>query len=238
MVLVYIENSQLLSKVIMLLENSKIIFTTDFNDNYDILLVAQFNKRTVKMVRNNYFLKKKIVFLTYLEESKININYNSNNKLSTDYQINLNDFLNLFDLIIVSLPYFKKLLNKNINRNIIVIEKTVSLFDDNVYSRYKLNKRRRKILYLDNKFDYITDFFKIALSNPKMDFIMIGFLPDYYLTKYKKQLLMNKPNNVKCIKYYDDLVLNELIKIVDCIIYTDKVIDMTIVYKSLFYKKN
>lgn len=138
MVFVYIENKKFLSKIITYLEKSQILFTTDFNVDYDTVLVAEINKRTLKLVENSYLLKKKIVFLSHLEEDKILYNYNLNNKQSIEYRSRLYNFLNMCDLIIVSLPYFKKILNKKIKRNIIVIEREVGIFnlkaDSNIYT--------------------------------------------------------------------------------------------------------
>ena len=242
MVLVYIENREFLSKIITYLEKSEILFTTDFEVDYDTILVAELNNRTIKLIKNNYLMKKKIIFLTYLEESKILYNYHLNSKLSIEYRSRLYSFLNMCDLIIVSLPYFKEMLNKKIKRNIMVIEREVEILnlkkDTNMYIRYNLSKRRGKVLYLDSKYEMLADFFQIALANPKVDFIMLGFVPDYYLNGYKKHLLMNIPSNIKSIKYYNDNILSELIKIVSTVIYTDKIVDMNVIYKVLFLKKN
>ena len=145
MVFVYIENKKILSKIITYLEKSQILFTTDFNVDYDTVLIAEINKRTLKLVENSYLLKKKIVFLSHLEEDKILYNYNLNNKQSIEYRSRLYNFLNMCDLIIVSLPYFKKILNKKIKRNIIVIEREVGIFnlkaDSNIYTRFEMSKR-------------------------------------------------------------------------------------------------
>ncbi len=242
MVFVYIENKKFLSKIITYLEKSQILFTTDFNVDYDTVLVAEINKRTLKLVENSYLLKKKIVFLSHLEEDKILYNYNLNNKQSIEYRSRLYNFLNMCDLIIVSLPYFKKILNKKIKRNIIVIEREVGIFnlkaDSNIYTRFEMSKRKKKVLYIDNKYEFLSEFFQIALANPKIDFIMLGFIPDYYLSEHKKHLLMNVPSNVKSIKYYDENILIDLIKIMNTVIYTDKVVDINFIYKVLFLKKN
>ena len=89
MVFVYIENKKFLSKIITYLEKSQILFTTDFNVDYDTVLIAEINKRTLKLVENSYLLKKKIVFLSHLEEDKILYNYNLNNKQSIEYRSRL-----------------------------------------------------------------------------------------------------------------------------------------------------
>lgn len=100
-----------------------------------------------------------------------------------------------------------------------------------------MSKRKKKVLYIDNKYEFLSEFFQIALANPKIDFIMLGFIPDYYLSEHKKHLLMNVPSNVKSIKYYDENILIDLIKIMNTVIYTDKVVDINFIYKVLFLKK-
>ena len=177
MVFVYIENKKFLSKIITYLENANVLFTTDFNNDYDIVLVAEINKRTMKLVKNSYLLKKKVIFISHLEENKIISNYDLHNKYSIEYRSTLYNFLNMCDLIIVSLPYFKTLLNKKIKRNIIVIERELEPInlkvDSNIYVRYNLSKRKKKVLYLDSKYEYLSEFFQIALANPKIEFIML-----------------------------------------------------------------
>lgn len=241
MVFVYIENKKFLSQIITYLESSQILFTTDFNIEHDIVLIAEINNRTIKLVKNSYLLKKKIIFLTHLEEEKILYNYQKNNKLSIQYRSRLYNFLNMCELIIVSLPYFKKILNQKIKRNIIVMEKEVGILnlktDSNVYIRYDLSKRKKKVLYIDNKYEFLTEFFQIALANPKVDFIMLGFIPDYYLSEHKKHLLMNIPSNVKSIKYYGENLI-DLMKVMNTVIYTDKSVNLDFIYKVLFLKKN
>lgn len=242
MVFVYIENKKFLSKIITYLENANVLFTTDFNNDYDIVLVAEINKRTMKLVKNSYLLKKKVIFISHLEENKIISNYDLQSKYSIEYRSTLYNFLNMCDLIIVSLPYFKTLLNKKIKRNIIVIEREIEPInlkvDSNIYVRYNLSKRKKKVLYLDSKYEYLSEFFQIALANPKIEFIMLGFIPDYYLSEHKKHLLMNIPSNVKSIKYYNDSSLIELLKVISSVIYVDKVVDINLIYKILFLKKN
>lgn len=240
MIFVYIENKNFLGKIVSYLENSNLLFTTDLNDNYDIVLVAEINKRTMKLVKNSYLLKKKIVFLTHLEEEKILKNFHLNNKFSIEYRSIVYNFLNMCELIIVSLPYFKKLLNKKLNRNIIVIERLVEVLNvkqcSKIYNRYNISKKKKKVLYIDTSYEYISDFFKIALANPKYEFIMLSYLPNYYLNNTKKSLIMNIPSNVKVVKYYEELL--EFLKICNTVIYVDKIVNINLIYKILYLKKN
>ena len=66
MTLVYIENELYLKKVLYLLKSSNISFTTNFNDNYDSIVIAELNSRTLNIVRKNN--SKRIIFLFHLEE--------------------------------------------------------------------------------------------------------------------------------------------------------------------------
>ena len=242
MIFVYIQNKKFLNKIIDYLEHANILFTTNINDNYDTILIGEINKKTMKIIKNNYILKKKIVFLSYLEERNIVKHFKYNDKNSIKYRSILYNLLNMCDLIIVSLPYFKKLFNKKMKYNIIIIERELEILNlkinSDIYLRYNLNKRKKKILYLDSNYDYLSDFFKIVNNNPKIEFIMLGFIPDYYLNKQKKELLMHIPKNIKIIRYYDDNILFELLKIINIFIYIDKNIDLNLIYKTLYLKKN
>ena len=79
MVLIYIENKKLLSKVVSYIENIDIPYTTDFNINFNYLIIGEINDKIIDFIKEKNC---KIIFLTYLEENNIYINRNLFNKKS------------------------------------------------------------------------------------------------------------------------------------------------------------
>ena len=67
MYLVYIENKNLLTKIITYFDYGNILYTTDINDKYDFLIIAQNNNKTLNLMQRS----KKTIYISYLDEIKI-----------------------------------------------------------------------------------------------------------------------------------------------------------------------
>ena len=238
MIFVYIEDKQLLAKAIDYLDHSDWAYTTNIKDNYHIILIAEINSRTLSLIKTAKQLKNKVVFITYNEENKILKHYKSNNQISIKYRSSLYYFLNMCDLIISSLPIYKEILNQKILHNIIIIEKDIKTTNINYYNKYNLDKRNKKVIFWDSNFNYLDKLIKIALANPKNEFILLGYKANYQLNQTKIDLLNNFPKNIKRIKYYDYFTFIDLLKISNTLIYLDKIVNMDIIYETLKQKKN
>src|SRR5690554_6868645 len=112
MIFIMIENKNLLSKIVSYFDHAKVKYTTNPNVDYDYYMVAELNQRILKRIKENISNKKKIIFITYLEEYKI-IEFNDSNSVRANtYNNLLNSVLNQCYLVIVSLPSFKSILKK------------------------------------------------------------------------------------------------------------------------------
>ena len=118
MILLYMENKNLMAKVITYLDNTKLNYTTDINEDYEFILVADLKQKTIEFIKEQFKLNKKIIFITYLEENKIYNSFKKNNKNSKIYLKKLYSVLRICYKIITSLPYFKKELSINIKKTI------------------------------------------------------------------------------------------------------------------------
>lgn len=232
MILVYIENKELLTKIISYLDKTELKYTTDFNSEYDYIIISSFRNKILNFINNINLKNKKIIYLTYLDEDKI-----INNKMNEKYY-------NLLDKcykIIVSLPSIKKFLETKIKSNISIIEKELPIIninkkDSDIYNRYNISKRKKKILLLDFNYKNIDTIYEIAINNSNYNFIYVGFKSDYQINNKSLTLLYNMPNNVTMIKYYDFYILIDLIKLSYLIINFEK-INIDNIYMIFLLKK-
>lgn len=241
MILIYIEDNKLQGKVISYLDYAKTNYTTNFNDDFTTILIAQINKKTIDLI--NKYNNKKIIFLTYLIEDKIYLHYNSNNKKNKIIKNNFNNIFNKCYRVITSQECIKKIIEKNIKRNIVVINKelpiiNISNANKDIYIKYNIDKRHKKILIIDLNYKYLNDLYKISYLYPKYNFIYIGFKPNYLLKNKDIEILYSLPNNVTLIKYLDLNIYSDLCKISYLIINYENInLDIKYLYLTLLFRK-
>lgn len=239
MVLIYIENKKLLSKVVSYIENIDIPYTTDFNINFDYLIIGEINDKIIDFIKEKNC---KIIFLTYLEENNIYINRNLFNKKSIEYNEKLYRILNRCYKVIVSLPYIKNILDKNIKTDIVIIEKEIPPViklqnNKDIYNKYRISKVKKKALLVDFDYNNIEVIYNLALKYKKINFIFIGFKADYLLKENELNYLYKLPKNVTKIKYFNFNILSDLCKVSFLIINFEKNIMIKYLYIFLLLKK-
>lgn len=230
MILVYIENKEILTKTISYLENANINYVTDINLEYEYILLAEVNNKILKLIENKK--NKKIIFITYLEEENI-----LNNKISEK----LKKLLNKSYKIIVSLPSIKKNLKKVTKNEIVIIEHelpiiSISKSNSDIYNKYKISRRKKKIVLFDFNYNNIEIIYELAHQYKKINFVYVGFKPDYLLKEKQKDLLNNMPKNITYIKYYNFNILCDISKI-SYLIISFNIIDINYLYMILLFKK-
>ena len=237
--LVYIENELYLKKILYLLKSSNISFTTNFNDNYDSIVIAELNSRTLNIVRKNN--NKRIIFLFHLEELRFSYHFSKQNKSSLLYKNKLYELLKLCNDIVVSLPYFQKLLSGILNKNVYVIPRinpsVYSVNKKGLIKKYDLGKNKKKILVIDSNYQYLDYIYSLAHEYNSIEFIYISYTPSYRLTKSKQKLLDNKPINLKMEIDYSIEVILELIELSSVVIYTSDLYDYNYLLMALMHKK-
>lgn len=208
--LLQIKNKVLLLKVIAYLEELNVTYTTDFNDEYEYIIVGELSRKNISLIEKT---NKKVIFITYLIENKIIMK----NKY---FLMKLNDIFKKCYKVIVSMPSIKKIIDRE---NVIVIERTIN--DINIYERFKINKHKKKILIVDlegKKYNILED---IVNLYPKYEFI--------YLTHNEKI----KINNYVVVKDNDEINYIELIKMSSLVIIFDNNIDISYLYPIMILKK-
>ena len=239
MILLYIENKKLLTKIINYIENAGISYTTDLNVEFEYLIIAETSNKVLNFINNDLYKNKKIIFITYLEEEKIIIN-SKKNKLNNEKLFNL---LNKCYKVIVSLPSIKNILKKIINTDIVVIEKelpiiNISKSNNDIYNKYKISKRKKKITIIDLNYNNIKIIYELSLKYKKFNIVYVGFKPDYLIKENDLNLLYNMPKNVSFVKYYDFNVISDICKVSHLIINFEELnLDIKYLYMILLFKK-
>lgn len=224
MTLVYIENKIFLKRILYFLEQSGIKTTTDFNSNYSNIILAEMNNKTLQIASAAKLNKKNIIFLFYLEEYNFCYHFTKYNKISLNYKNKLFTFLNSCNEIVVSLPYFQRLLSINIRNNIYVIPKENPILNNNVkmkglYKKYNLTRNKKRILVVDHNYQYLEWVIYLSKKKNDLEFIYIDYTPEYELTNRKKELLNGIPINLKIRLDYPSYAFEELLEMSSMCIY-------------------
>lgn len=240
MILVYIQDRVFLTKVIRNLDLANISYTTDINDFSEYILVADMSHKTSDFIRKNN--GSKIIFMTELEEYKMYDNMTSNSKKSKSYINMLNQFLNGCYKVITSNLYIKKMISKN-NKNVYYIPcllPTIAISKSNkeIYSKYSLPTRRKKIMIVDILYKHIDALFLLSEKYPHYHFIYIGYSSDYNLTARTKNFKKMLGSNITYIKYVDLTIFSDLCKVADIVVYYESFqLDREYLYVPLLFKK-
>lgn len=227
MFLVYIENNSFLSKIVTYLDYGKIDYTFDINSKYDKIIIAQNSSKTLELMKQ----AKKIIYIMYLDELKYYNNYYRNNKRSNMYISNMKKFFSYCNIIITSLPFFKK---------IVTSKKVYILPLENIYfsvcKNKLLNFGKKTITIIDSNYKYLNNSIELINKYPNYQFNLIGFNSN--LKKSDLKILSDIPCNVTLYKYCNDILLNNYIVNSMIIVSFDSILDNNYINICLNMKKN
>lgn len=234
---IYIENKELLSKIISYLDYINKEYTLDINSEYEYVLIADINKKSIEISKN-----KKVILITYLFEKKIYKSFIKNNKQNREFKNRLINCINKFNKVIVSIEYIKELLEDKTSTEIITINKELPSINIGntkyLYDIYKIKKRRKNILFIDFEYEGLENISVLALKYPKLNFLYLGFKPYYNMQKKEKKIHDNLPSNIYKIKYYDINIFCDILKLSDIVINESNILfDMNYLYSILILKK-
>ncbi len=239
MLLVYIQNYSFLTKVIQYLKQADIQYTTDFDMNFSSILLAEMNSKSLKIM--DEYPDKRIIFMTHLEEGKIVHCFQSNQKRSRLYRNRYHSFFSKCYKLIVSLPYFKTLFKKDCDQiDVIPYEIPIINISRNtrdIYQKYHLNKRKKRIIVIDLYYDYVEFMYDVAVRYPKFEFIYMGYQPKYLLTRKQSMVLQKLPPSIVYIPYFNENIFSDICKI-GCIVidFTSYLLNRSYLYISLSFK--
>ena len=243
MILVYMENIDFMRKIINYLDNTIVKYTTNLNNNYDYILIAELNNKVINFTKEQYQIGKKIIFLSYLEEKNISFYYQRKSKKSKDYLKKLNDILLITSKVFVHFEATRKIITENKEIPVIIVPKEIPVINisknnKDIYNKYKIKRRVKKIIVVDNEYKNIEKLYVLANTYPKYNFIYFGYNPDYLISKKQCDMINNLPSNVTLIKYNDLNVFSDVCKISDIVIFLeDYGINIDYVYITLLFKK-
>jgi len=217
--LIYIEKKELLGEIITYLKESKTPYTTDIDVDIDTVLFAEITPRIIKKMEYYKELDKKIIFILYLEEEKIYIQSKLNNKTSKNYIKKINYIINISDIVVASLPFFKNLFGDKV----VIIEHILNSFSiskqtNEILKKYSLKRRKKKILIFDFDYHYLDYIESVVEKYPKLEYIYLGLKPNYLLTFKNKKKLKNLEEKVTFIPYYNLNAIIDFIQLSDMII--------------------
>jgi len=217
--LIYIEKKELLGEIITYLKESKTPYTTDIDVDIDTVLFAEITPRIIKKMEYYKELDKKIIFILYLEEDKIYIQSKLNNKTSKNYIKKINYIINISDIVVASLPFFKNLFGDKV----VIIEHILNSFSiskqtNEILKKYSLKRRKKKILIFDFDYHYLDYIESVVEKYPKLEYIYLGLKPNYLLTFKNKKKLKNLEEKVTFIPYYNLNAIIDFIQLSDMII--------------------
>lgn len=240
MIFVYIENYSFLTKVIDYLKRSDIHYTTDMDTDFSYILIAELNNKILKLI--DEYPDKKVIFMTHLEENKILRQFTSNHKRSRTSRNRYHLFFHRCYKLIVSLPYFKNLFHNDCSLiDVIPIPLPIINISRNtkdIYDKYQIRKRRKKIVVIDVYYDYLSYMYDLGVRYPKFDFIYVGYKSKYLLTKKEKVILNDMTSNVSYISYIDFNIFSDLCKVSYLVIdFNSYLLDRTYLYMTILLKK-
>lgn len=249
MTFVYIDDYNLLCKIINYLKLKKVNYTTDLEkiEACDNLLISSVSNKGLDVIKK--MNSKKIIYILYPEELKILNNINNFNEYSLKYKSKIYNILNNCNIIITSMPYFKYILNKKIKCNFEIIP----LENNNLitkkcllktYSNYKINKKKTTILVIDFKYRMLNNIYYLSNKYQNINFIYLGFKPDYLLPNSDKNIINKLPKNVTKVEYINQKQFEEIIRISKMVIFNDNILEkyfyfniVSLLEKQLFIRK-
>lgn len=217
--LVYIDDKKLLSLIVSYLDLKNVLYTVNYNDFFDTIIVAQYNKRTINMCKKS----KKVIFITYLLEYDLFFNFDKFNDVVS--------FIKNCDKVIVGFSYFKKLLDLKkcyvvpyLNFNYMKCKKSF------------FKKNYKYITFVDLSYRYISLIDEVVSSNLDFNYNIVGY---NVMNKSAKKIYESFGKNVVFTKYFDDVIFLNVLNNSSLIIFFDNILDNYFLFNlCVLNKKN
>ena len=114
----------------------------------------------------------------------------------------------------------------------------ISKYNKDIYSKYDISKRKRKIIVIDLDYKNVQTVFELASKYNKYNFIYVGYKPDYLISDKNKDILYHMPKNVTKIKYLDLNIFSDICKVCYLVICFDNInLDINYLYTTMLFKK-
>ena len=196
------------------LESQNIEYTTDIDDDYDIVHINFYGPKSVQVANKAHKLGKKVVYHAHSTEEDFKGGFIFSKQISPAFKKWLIKCYSLGDVIVTPTPYSKKLLEGyGIKKDIYPISNGIDLdkfkrdkkLGDKFRKRYKLKKDDKVIigvgLYIERK--GIVDFVELAKRLPDYKFIWFGYSPLSAATKEVRDAVNTKLDNLVFAGYVE-----------------------------------
>ncbi len=211
---------------------NNIDYTTDENDEYDVVHINTIMSKSKKFAKKAKAKGKKVIYYGHSTMEDFRDSFRGANLVSKFFKKWIISCYNLGDIIITPTIYSKNILEGyNIDKRIYSLSNGIDLdkFKGSKDSRkkfrekYNLNEDDKVIISVGHliKRKGIDDFIKIAKMLPDYKFIWFGYTNPKLLTHEIKKSIKNRPDNVIMAGFVDQ---HEL---VDCYIGSDLFLFMT-----------
>jgi len=204
------------------LENAKVAYTLDPNDDYDILHINTYFPKSYFLARKAKKQGKKIVYHAHSTEEDYKNGFIFAKQTSKLFKWWLIKCYSLGDVIVTPTPYSKKLLEgyKGLeNKKIYAVSNGIEIDffkrDEKLglkfRKNYGINKKDKIIigigLYIERK--GIIDFVELAKRLPQYKFIWFGYSPLAATTKEVREAVNTKLENLLFAGYVEPQVIKE-----------------------------
>lgn len=227
-VLLYFEGKKLISKSgigramkhqIAALTSEGIDYTTNPNDEYDILHINTVGPRSSSLIKHSRKLGKKVVYHAHSTEEDFKDSFVLSNRVAPEFKKRLVSLYSKADRIITPTPYSKKLIEGyGIQQPVHAISNGIDLdqfqYNQNKIRHFKayfgLQPDEKVILSVGLFFERkgLLDFIEVAKQLPQYKFIWFGHTPLYSIPKKIRSLILkDHPKNVIFPGYISGSVL-------------------------------
>lgn len=243
MILLYINNIEFMKQLIYYLDHTNVKYTTDLNNDYEYILIAELTPKIITFAKENYQKGKKIIFVSYLEEENISFYYHKNSKKSKQYFKNLHEILEISSKVLVHFESTRNTILEKKELPVIIIPREIPIIHINknnkeIYNKYKIGRRKKKILIVDEDYKNIEKLNSLSTNYSKYQFLYLGYKPDYLLNEKQRKLIHSLPKNIIFIKYIDFNIFSDLCKVSNLVIFLENhKVNMNYIDTTLLFKK-
>ncbi len=212
--LVYIENKDLLTKIVTYLDYGKIEYTLNINSEFKTLVIAQNNRKSLELISK----AKKVIYISYLDETKIANGYIKKNKKNISYKNKMIEFFNRCNIVITGLPYLRKMIG--IKKALVIPQENlcIGLCKNKIF-----NLRKRVITIIDSNYKYLDVCLDLVNKFPNLHYELIGYGTN--LNKREWQLISDIPSNLKLYKYCNERLLQNYLNNSNLVIFFDNILE-------------
>lgn len=212
--LVYIENKDLLTKIVTYLDYGKIEYTTNINSEFKTLVIAQNNRKSLELVNK----AKKVIYIAYLDEMRIANSYIKKNKKNISYKNKMVDFFYRCNIVVTSLPYLRKMIG--IKKSLVIPQENLCI---GLCKNKFFNLRKKVITIIDSDYKYLETCLELVNRFPNLQYELIGY--GINLNKRECQLISDIPSNLKLHKYCNERLLQNYLNNSNLVIFFDNILE-------------